>query len=381
MAPYIGKGDLKPVKRQHMTSAYWLTMGKKLIQPDGADPGSAITKNKPETKVIDLSQKLVKLEAAAEKAFGLLHKAGWRWAVAITKIHDAKCYPGVDQPDGWAAYMKVRWNIERAQAYNYVSWVHHEVKLVVVPVEQALLEDRKSTKVDSTVQEPPETPTHKTESQSRRHRRSSGTRGTRSKHGKLGEEDTDKLLENGSIAQGEDGQFYGKNTAQGKAILGKRLLKPLSGNGVAVEANGEETTDPFELKKRAMAIIELAQKKADDKHQSLFWFDDLGYVVSERSLEQLVAYMKGTLSRDEFLAVKPAAEPAQPVVEPAVIEPDQPVAEPDQQSDENIESELKEILVRAFKYYGQERTAIIVREVLKEYQQQQIDSKKVAAVA
>jgi hypothetical protein len=68
---------------------------------------------------------LLELELKAQRAFRVLHDAGWDWAVVITEIHDSKLYPASEDVGGWEAYMLTRWGLHKAQAYRIVAWVHH----------------------------------------------------------------------------------------------------------------------------------------------------------------------------------------------------------------------------------------------------------------
>ena len=77
---------------------------------------------------------LEELEAKVQEAWKKAQEASWEWAVAVTAIHDSKCYPGAGENDSWAAYMHARWNVRRAYAYRPVAWVHHEVSLTLVPM-------------------------------------------------------------------------------------------------------------------------------------------------------------------------------------------------------------------------------------------------------
>jgi hypothetical protein len=165
---------------------------------------------------------LAELEENAKSAFLDLNRSAWAWAVANTKIHDSKLYPGADQPNGWAAYMQARWSIGRAQAFNYVRWVHDEIQLLVA-LEPLQLEDKegKSTKsrLDSNEQEPPAQPKHRSESKSR------AARSSRKRvAGKLNEEDAQELVSLGNMVL-INGQYYGKGTPEYKAEMERRAAK------------------------------------------------------------------------------------------------------------------------------------------------------------
>jgi hypothetical protein len=105
------------------------------------------------------------LEASAEIEHRCMRDACWKWAVAITRIHDSKLYPGAGEPNGFYTYRWKRWELKKAQAANFVAWVHHEIKLTVMPV--LSLEDQGSTTVDFSKQEAPAEPKHRTEGVSR----------------------------------------------------------------------------------------------------------------------------------------------------------------------------------------------------------------------
>jgi hypothetical protein len=44
---------------------------------------------------------LLEREAKVQKAWEKMQAAAWERAVAITEIHDSKCYPGSEEKDGW----------------------------------------------------------------------------------------------------------------------------------------------------------------------------------------------------------------------------------------------------------------------------------------
>jgi hypothetical protein len=162
---------------------------------------------------------LLELEAKAQKAWQTAQTAGWEWAVAITEIHDSRCYPGSAEAGSWETYMLSRWGIRRAQAFNVVAWVHHEMTLTLVPMLPEELEtDGQSTSVDSGTGKqaippttgvsvagglPPAKPVHATERESRE---------ARTKHrkirGKLNEDDLDALREAGNVVKIEGGDDY-----------------------------------------------------------------------------------------------------------------------------------------------------------------------------
>jgi len=76
--------------------------------------------------------------------------------------------------------------------------------------------------------------------------------------------------------------------------------KPLVGNATQSRAERkqrkEKSTDPLAVKKRVMGKIKAAQKVAKDTKNPDFWLQDLGGIIDERTVEQLVWYMKGILS-------------------------------------------------------------------------------------
>lgn len=163
----FGSGPVDKTK-EYASHAEAMAAIRLFEEQDAAQNQESETRELTETQTVQLEKvttglTLAELEAEVEKAYATLRTSSWQWAVAITKIHDSKLFPGANKPDGWAAYMEKRWDIGRAQAFNYVAWVHNEIKLVP----SMHLEDEKSTTVDSTQQGQPETPQHKTERASR----------------------------------------------------------------------------------------------------------------------------------------------------------------------------------------------------------------------
>jgi hypothetical protein len=179
---------------------------------------------------------LLELEAKAQKAWQTAQTAGWEWAVAITEIHDSRCYPGSAEAGSWETYMLSRWGIRRAQAFNVVAWVHHEMTLTLVPMLPEELEtDGQSTSVDSGTGKqaippttgvsvagglPPAKPVHATERESRE---------ARTKHrkirGKLNEDDLDALREAGNVVQIEGGDDYISRTEADRQAQEGDLVK------------------------------------------------------------------------------------------------------------------------------------------------------------
>jgi hypothetical protein len=62
----------------------------------------------------------------------------------------------------------------------------------------------------------------------------------------------------------------------------------------------EKSADPLDVKKRVMKRIKTAQKLADDKKNPNLWYDDLGEIIDERTVEQLAWYMKNLLSKEGY---------------------------------------------------------------------------------
>jgi hypothetical protein len=168
---------------------------------------------------------LVELEAQATEAWKTLQEAGWEWAVIITEIHDSKLYPGSAEAGGWERYMRDRWDIRRAQAFNIVAWVHNEMTLLALPTLQPSLDpnvenlpakdvpvgdlmkswdqshtiEEQSTAVDSSKspeRKAPTVPIHATERSSRTARSKPRPRKVR---GKLTETDLNDLREEGKV--------------------------------------------------------------------------------------------------------------------------------------------------------------------------------------
>jgi hypothetical protein len=76
---------------------------------------------------------LIELEARVTETWQQAKESNWQLACALTAIHDSKLFPDSASVGGWERYTKGRWGLGRAQSFNLVAWVHHEIKMKLEP--------------------------------------------------------------------------------------------------------------------------------------------------------------------------------------------------------------------------------------------------------
>ena len=76
---------------------------------------------------------LMELEARVTETWQQAKESNWQFAVALCAIHDSKLFPDSASVGGWERYTKGRWGLGRAQSFNLVAWVHHEIKMKLEP--------------------------------------------------------------------------------------------------------------------------------------------------------------------------------------------------------------------------------------------------------